>query len=251
MTDVNQWNVTDASNNGTPPAGAPEGMAPSGVNDVMRAIMGGVARLFADTNSTLDSGGSSNAYTLTPNQTFSAYARGDWFVFEANHTNTGAATMNVSALGAQSILNPDGGELSAGAITSGGVYTIFYDGTNFQLLGGASAPTFDTVTVGFLNFGAAPELTIVGGAITATGTYHRVDTQSDASTDDLGTINGGTEGDLLILRAENSSRTVVCKDAVGNLSMAGGDFTLSHVDDKIMFIYDGTNWCEISRSNNT
>jgi hypothetical protein len=146
MTDILNWAVIDANNNGTPPAGAPEGMAPSGVNDVIRAVMGGVARFFQDTNSTLDTGGSGNAYTLTPNQTFSGYTRGDTFVIEANHTNTGAATINVSGLGAQSIVTPEGNALGPDMLTSGGVYAIYYDGTNFQLLGSQSAAAEITIT---------------------------------------------------------------------------------------------------------
>jgi hypothetical protein len=146
MTDISNWTVIDANNNGTPPAGAPEGMAPSGVNDVIRAVMGGVARFFQDTNSTLDTGGSGSAYTLTPNQTFSGYTRGDTFVIEANHTNTGAATINVSGLGAQSIVTPEGNALGPDMLTSGGVYAIYYDGTNFQLLGSQSAAAEITIT---------------------------------------------------------------------------------------------------------
>jgi hypothetical protein len=99
-------------------------------------------------------------------------------------------------------------------------------------------------------FGAAAELTIASGAVTKTGGYHKIDTEADAASDDLDTINGGVEGDLLILRAENSSRDVVVKDGTGNLKLAG-DMTLDHVEDRIVLQYDGTNWCELSRSNNS
>ena len=130
MTDVSQWNTSDSSNTGTPPAGAPEGMAPSGVNDVLRAIMGAVARMRADTHGTLTTTGSSNAYLLTATQTLSSYAQGDFFMFEANHTNTGAATLNVDSVGVDSIVNPDGTALIAGQLTSGGIYGVIHDGTN-------------------------------------------------------------------------------------------------------------------------
>lgn len=134
MAELKDWNAAAASNNGTPPDGAPEGMAPSAVNDVIRENMAVLARWKGDNDGTLDSGGSSNAYTLTPNATYSAYARGDTFTFEANHTNTGSATLNVSSLGAKTIKDVTGNTLAPDRIVSGGVYQVVYDGTDFLLL---------------------------------------------------------------------------------------------------------------------
>jgi hypothetical protein len=94
-------------------------------------------------------------------------------------------------------------------------------------------------------------LTISGGVITATNSWHRVDTEAAASTDNLDTINGFTDGMQLYLRAVSSSTTVVLKDGTGNLVLAG-DFSLDSGDDIIHLIYDGTSakWKEVSRSNN-
>jgi hypothetical protein len=58
------------------------------------------------------------------------------------------------------------------------------------------------------NISSPTELTISAGAITKTQGFHTVDTQSDASTDDLDTINGGTIGDMLVLAAANDAREV-------------------------------------------
>jgi len=46
MPEVSGWSETDASNNQTPPDGWPEGMQPSGVNDVGRMMMGAVKRWY-------------------------------------------------------------------------------------------------------------------------------------------------------------------------------------------------------------
>ena len=100
-----------------------------------------------------------------------------------------------------------------------------------------------------LNYGAVDELTVASGAITALKSYHSVDTESDAATDDLDTINGGTEGDILIIRAADSARTVVAKDATGNLAL-NGDFSMDNAEDTLQLLYDGSNWLEVSRSNN-
>src|SRR5580765_5239418 len=47
MSEVSSWSATDASNNLTPPDGWPEGMQPSGVNNVGRMMMGAIARWYA------------------------------------------------------------------------------------------------------------------------------------------------------------------------------------------------------------
>jgi hypothetical protein len=136
MAEIKDLSTTDASNNGSAAnAGFPEGMAPSDVNNAARALEGMLARWYKDGNGTLTTGGSANTYTLTPNRTISAYADGDAFLVEFNATNTGATTINVSTLGAKSIVTPSGTALAAGDIVSGGRYVISYDGTNFQLLG--------------------------------------------------------------------------------------------------------------------
>ena len=98
-----------------------------------------------------------------------------------------------------------------------------------------------------LNDGAV--LTLASGAITITHSAHPVDTEGAASSDDLTTINGGTAGQLLILRAFDTNRTVRCIDATGNLALVG-TFSLNSTDDRIVLQSDGTNWVELSRSDN-
>lgn len=93
------------------------------------------------------------------------------------------------------------------------------------------------------------ELTISSGAITVTASAHTVDTQSDAASDDLDTISGGSTGQILIIAAANSARTVVAKDGTGNLKLAG-DCTLDNAEDTLTLIFNGTNWLEIARSDN-
>lgn len=90
--------------------------------------------------------------------------------------------------------------------------------------------------------GTPSELTIAAGAITASGEgYFRVDTQSDAGTDDLDTINGLTDGDTIILTSENASREVTLRHATGNLRLAGGiNFTMNALCDNIMLRLRGS-----------
>jgi hypothetical protein len=93
------------------------------------------------------------------------------------------------------------------------------------------------------------ELTIATGAVTVTGTFHRIDTEADGAADDLDTINGGTDGAILVIRAENDARTVVAKDGTGNLQLAG-DMTLDNTQDSLTLIFDATlnAWLELARA---
>jgi hypothetical protein len=100
---------------------------------------------------------------------------------------------------------------------------------------------------GRLQFTDATELTIASGVITVTQNYHKVDTQSDASSDDLDTITAGTNvgaGFLLHLRVESAARTVVLKagtSGADNLDI-GSDVTLDESYKTQSLVYDGTNW---------
>ncbi len=92
-------------------------------------------------------------------------------------------------------------------------------------------------------------LTIDTGAITITKRRVYVDTESAASSDDLDTINGGEDGQIVVFAAANDARTVVMKDGTGNLKLAG-DFSLDNDTDTMVLVKSGTNWLEISRSAN-
>lgn len=94
-------------------------------------------------------------------------------------------------------------------------------------------------------------LTIASGVITITSCFHKVDTESAAASDDLDTINGCLDGQILTIRAANSARTVVLKDGTGNLKLAG-DCTLDNEEDTITLIYSPglSKLLEIARSDN-
>jgi hypothetical protein len=90
-----------------------------------------------------------------------------------------------------------------------------------------------------LSMVSAVELTIVSGTVTCTQTLHRIDTEGDIATDDLDTIIGGTDGDIIIVRAENGTRTVVLKDGTGNLKLGGRDLELIDTNMAVMLFYSG------------
>ena len=97
--------------------------------------------------------------------------------------------------------------------------------------------------------GTNTTLTIATGAVTATTSFHAIDTEAAGATDDLDTISGGQTGQVLYIHAANGARDVVAKDGTGNLKLAG-DFTMDNAEDTLTLIFDGTNWLELARSGN-
>jgi hypothetical protein len=82
-------------------------------------------------------------------------------------------------------------------------------------------------------------LTIASGVIAAIFEHHLVDTEAAAATDDIDTINGGIQDQIVRFRSVNSGRDPVFKNGTGNI-VCGADRTLSNLADEIAFRYDAT-----------
>ncbi|KKL18632.1 hypothetical protein LCGC14_2473600, partial [marine sediment metagenome] len=112
---------------------------------------------------------------------------------------------------------------------------------------------------GKVNLGAEGDLTIsAGGAVAVTKTYHSiiVNGGGGSGNDQLDTATGGSEGDLLVLKANTTggSDTVTVADGTGadTFILAGGaNFVMDHVDDRLTLLHNGTEWVELSRSTNS
>ena len=76
-----------------------------------------------------------DTYTCTLTPTLTAYTRGGCLTLDADAANTLAASVNVDALGAKSILNRAGSSLATGDITANKPITICYDGTQYIIQG--------------------------------------------------------------------------------------------------------------------
>lgn len=78
-------------------------------------------------------GGVENAYALTPERPLKAYTERTMVIFRPIVPNSGAVTLNISALGPKDVVSVAGVPLVAGDLTAGRYYTAFYDGTKFRL----------------------------------------------------------------------------------------------------------------------
>jgi hypothetical protein len=151
MADIREWSVTAASNTDL----FPEGMAPSAVNDGLRAVQAEVAQLITDMRGTIATTGSSNAYNISLATTPSSLADGLFFSFTANHTNTGASTLAVTPGGGSAFTtkalrkNGAAGDIALGAgdIVSGNRYQVQYEASANSSAGGYIVlnPTFSSV----------------------------------------------------------------------------------------------------------
>src|SRR5262249_46396930 len=104
----------------------PEGMRFRDVNNAARADEGILARWFKDTNGSVVSSGSANAYAVTSNRTITSLVDKTLMAFTANFSNTAAATLNLNGLGAQALVRPNGQPLFNLDITSGQTCLVIY-----------------------------------------------------------------------------------------------------------------------------
>lgn len=130
MADIgaSNWNEADASNSTAAPDGWPEGMAPSGVNDSGRAVMGAVKRWY-DWSAPLVTGGTSTAYTLAYSVA-PTLVDGMSHLVQFNAVNGASPTLNVNALGAKPIHFYCGGSwavLPANALTVDQIVRVVYN----------------------------------------------------------------------------------------------------------------------------
>jgi len=124
MAEVTDLDVVDANNT----ARFPEGQFPSTVNDGNRALEGMLARHFKDTtDGIITTTGTSTAYVAASNKTLSAYHDGLEISVQL-HVATGASpTLNVDAVGAQSMVWPDGTALGSNDYALGAFVRFKYD----------------------------------------------------------------------------------------------------------------------------
>ena len=94
---------------------------------------------------------------------------------------------------------------------------------------------------------SAVALIISSGAVTKSCSHHTIDTEGGASADYLDIINGGNEGEALLIRPASGSRVTVLRSGIGNILIpSGGTMSLDDAGKYVLLIFNGTNWCVVS-----
>ncbi|MFW7357461.1 MAG: hypothetical protein ACODTL_16075 [Brucella sp.] len=164
MADIidSSWNPNDEANTGVAPDGVQGGYAPSTVAPIIRTIRGATKRFYEQINPIYTSTGSANAYVLTYPIAPAKYSKGILYAFWANHTNTGAATLNINGLGAKAITSSDKNALVASQILADTVVTVVYDGSAFRMIAAS------TVNPKFTGMTTLENLTVTGSTYAKT-----------------------------------------------------------------------------------
>lgn len=172
------WSQTDASNTTASPDGAPENMAPSGVNDTIRMMMGAVKRWFA-WSIPATTAGTTTAYTLTYSVAPAALVDGMTHLVLFNATNGSSATLNVNSLGAKALHTYQNGAWAAavaGTLTANMVCKVAYNsgGNSYRVLDSGVGAAFLAVANTFTGNNTFSGTNTFSGAANVSGTFSLV-----------------------------------------------------------------------------
>lgn len=139
--------------------------------------VGALNALSTFSNYYVDSGAVNSIVITVPAPLAVSYAAGLALQIKVAVTNTGATTINVNGLGANAVVFPNGGAITAGLLVAGAVIQVMFDGTNFQYLGnipaGGGGGNANVTTGSFTG-----TLLGVSGTVTGTMSYSIVTTGS-------------------------------------------------------------------------
>ena len=192
--------------------------------------------------------GTSTAFTLIANPTISAYGNPQTFVVQPHLDCGDSPTLAIDGLSALNWkkYTQQGTKVAmkANDLRASQRYFCANDGVDIICFNPSSLPLLS---------GSATALTIATGAITLTNnsSSYVLDTEGAAATDDLDTISGGQDGQIIILNSANASRNVVVKHNTGNIYNPNAfDITLDLTTDLVVLRYNATavKWIVVSVS---
>lgn len=196
--------------------------------------------------------------TVSPSLT--AYTAGQIFSFVVGTTNTGAVTLNIDGLGAKAVTRTGAIALVAGAMVTGQIALVEYDGTRFQLLdpnaftdllvSGLLTATNVTAS-GLLTVTTYVESVVAVGTVTSSSTLSLTNgtvqtatlTASTACTFTMPTATAGKSFVLLLKQAAATGNgTATFTGVKWNIAGAPTITATAGKMDILTFIADGTNW---------
>lgn len=196
-----------------------------------------------------------DTYVITVQPVPIAYAKGQVFMFSADVGNTGAASLNVNALGALNILRADGSALATGDIGANQLVEVMvFDGTTCRLLSPvALAPAFASgistawsmnTASGTLNiahgFGRAPRYVRISCMIDGT----------DETQMSVGVFNGSTTATIYANgnnAASDTTNIVHLIDIAATPHSQVATISVDATNIALAFTLGGTNGSEIIR----
>jgi hypothetical protein len=172
--DANDTDFTNGINNcltkdgqNTPTANLPMGSyVHTGVgNATARSHYLSMGQFQDNSGITVTTTGTANTYVASPSPALTSYTAGQGFTLLMNVTNTGASTLNVSALGAKSLVTRSDLPMMANELIAGRVYRVVYNGTNFVVMNPTEKPQ---IIMGAHSTAYANEIPLNGGTLAKT-----------------------------------------------------------------------------------
>lgn len=257
MSEVHNWNTSAALNNSTPPDGAPENTMTLGqVNDTMREIMRATKAWQADTDGSITSTNTGNAYSVSIARTTALY-NGMNVRFTANAANSGAVTLNVSGTGAIAVKYLDGTDVRSAEWQPNRLISVVYVSALGVWVTTNPRHPILTTRGDLLTRSAADEVRL------PIGTANYV-LKSDGLSPSWAPINGSllnfvgvSEGDILVYRAsggwqtmslgtnqifKNNGSTLAAADApgavdLGSKTLSGSSVEWTNIPSDVRVIY--------------
>lgn len=127
------WSTTAASNGGADASiNMSEGMAPSAVNDGVRALMARLREYGNDISGSIVTAGTGTAYTVASNEGFDSLAHlsGQAVAFTPHTTNGATVTLAVDGLGAKPLRYGPNLELQSGMLIAGTPYVAVFSNSD-------------------------------------------------------------------------------------------------------------------------
>lgn len=154
-----------------------------------------LARFYDDVGATGTVAGTADAITLTSGSGFQSLANGNVVWFKASGSNTGAATINVDALGVKAIRRQGDSALQSGDIIANGVYGLRYDtaynsaaGAWILLNPAASIASASTTTAGVVELATTAEFRTGTDTTRALGVSETWNAGAEVSLSDATTV---------------------------------------------------------------
>lgn len=184
------------------------------------------AELLGDIGGALTAGGTADALTVTANSGFTAYANGQVLALKIATDNTGAATLNVNAVGAKSIrkmLSTGESALTGAELQATGIYLLMYQSALNAAAGAwlLLNPTMD-----------------LSAYVTLTGAQTLTNKTLTSPTINTPTITGGSGSGMTLTTATLTTPTLTLKQSAAPTPTAEGDIQWD-TDDNVLAIGDG------------
>lgn len=194
---------------------------------------------------TLSSVTGTDTITATVTPVPSAYASGQIFVFEPAANNTGAATINISSLGAKDIyLN--NAAIGADVLVSGQPVVIRYNGTQFEIIGKADFASLNAASNQFAGDMIVDSDLLVG--VSSTSGFGSADRQSILNGSTTARFEIGLGGSPLGGLVGNSSGLTLYTDGADDLNLQTNSTSVMRLTDDGFFKQTSTGTFEFPTS---